>query len=100
MQQAQEMVKICAKHYTHLLKAGYPFKNIFNAWLGNTNIYERKASLVQLLMSRFKEMSCKIEVDSIEKVFHFTKEMMCLVKNKRRHRYRRIHNVKVGTAGK
>ena len=80
--QAQEIVRISAKHEEDPLKAD------FNSWLDNTHTAGRKPTLFHLLMSRFREMSGKIDIESIEKVFQYTKELMCLMKVKEKTDYR------------
>ena len=51
-------------------------------------------------MSRFKEKSSKIEGRFDRKSVSLSKIDYVFVKNKRKYRYRRIHKVKEGTAGK
>ena len=59
--QAQEMVRISAKHEEDPLKAD------FNSWLDKGHTTGRKPTFFHLLMSRFQEMSDKIDIDSLEK---------------------------------
>ena len=75
LRQAQEMVRICAKHED-------PLKEDFDRWLAGEKVVGRKPVLFHLLMSRFREMCGKMEAENIEKEFKYTEEMMGLMKVK------------------
>ena len=75
MRQAQEVVRISAKHDED------PLKKEFQEWAADRQAFWRKPTVFQLLMCRFKEMKGpNTDFDSIEKEFKYTKEFMCLMK--------------------
>lgn len=74
MRQAQEVVRIGAKHSED------PLKKDFLEWTASSCTSIRKPSTFQLLMCRFKEMKGKAEFDKIEQDFTYTKEYLGLVK--------------------
>ena len=74
MRQAQEVVRISAKHDED------PLKKEFQEWAASSQSFGRKPTVFQMLMCRFKEMKGKVEFDNIEKEFEYTKEFMCLMK--------------------
>ena len=74
MRQAQEVVRISAKHEED------PLKKDFQEWAANSHIYSRKPTVFQMLMFRFKEMRGNTDFDNIEKEFRYTREFMSLMK--------------------
>ncbi|MEW8546767.1 MAG: reverse transcriptase domain-containing protein [Candidatus Thiodiazotropha sp.] len=74
LRQAQEMVRIGAKYESD------PLREDFDVWVAGQTPAGRKPAIFPLLMSRFREMSGKVEFDNIEKEFVYTKEMMGLMK--------------------
>ena len=80
--QAQERIRISAKHEEDHLKAD------FNSWLDNAHTTGRKPTLFHLLMSRFREISDKIDIVLNEKEFQYTKDLMCLMTVKGKTDYR------------
>ena len=74
MRQAQEVVRISAKHDDD------PLKKEFQEWVASSNIYGRKPTVFQMLMCRFKKMKGNTDFDSIEREFKYTKEFMGLIK--------------------
>ena len=75
LRQAQEVVRIGAKHPEDPLRAE------FEAWAENDKIVGRKPSIFHLLMSRFREMKGLVEFDKIEKDFKYTREYMGLIQD-------------------
>ena len=75
LRQAQEVVRIGAKHPDDPLRAE------FEAWAENDKIVGRKPSIFHLLMSRFREMKGLVEFDKIEKDFKYTREYMGLIQD-------------------
>ena len=61
LRQAQEVVRIAAKHSDDLLNEE------FETWMAGSNSNGRKPVLFHLLMSRFREMKGSVEFDRIEK---------------------------------
>ena len=74
MRQAQEVVRISAKHEED------PLKKDFQEWAANSHSYGRKPTVFQMLMCRFKEMKGNTDFDNIEKEFRYTREFMSLMK--------------------
>ena len=56
--------------------------NIHSYWIGGGNAVGRKPTIFHMLMCRFREMSGKLEFDSIEKDFKYSKDLMGLIKEK------------------
>ena len=56
--------------------------NIHSNWIGGGNAVGRKPTIFHMLMCRFREMSGKLEFDSIEKDFKYSKDLMGLIKEK------------------
>ena len=75
LRQAQEVVRIGAKHPEDPLRAE------FEAWAENDKIVGRKPSIFHLLMSRYREMKGLVEFDKIEKDFKYTREYMGLIQD-------------------
>ena len=76
MRQAQEVVRISAKHEDD------PIREEFNTWIGGGNTIGRKPTIFHLLMCRFREMSGRLQFDSVEKDFKYSKDLMGLIKVK------------------
>ena len=72
LRQAQEVVRIAAKHDDD------PLRKEFDKWVGQDRIVGRKPTKFHLLMTRFREMKGSVEFDSIEREFKYTKEFMGL----------------------
>ena len=73
MRQAQEVVRISAKYDDE------PIREEFNAWIGGGHTVGRKPTIFHMLMCQFREMSGRLEFDSIEK---YSKDLMELIKEK------------------
>ena len=76
LRQAQEVVRISAKHDDDPLRAE------FDAWISGDSPVGRKPTIFHLLMTRFREMSGRLEFDSIEKEFKYSMDIMGLMKVK------------------
>ena len=76
LRQAQEVVRISARHEDDPIREG------FNTWIGGGNTIGRKPTIFCLLMCRFREMSGRLQVDSVEKDFKYSKDLMGLIKVK------------------
>ena len=76
LRQAQEVVRIAAKHDDD------PLREEFDKWVGQDMIVGRKPTIFHLLMTRFREMKGSVEFDSIEREFKYTKEFMGLIKER------------------
>ena len=76
MRQAQEMVRLAAKHEDD------PLREDFDRWMEGDKPVGRKTSILHLLFTRFRELSGKLEFDQIEKEFKYSKEIMGLMKVK------------------
>ena len=74
MRQAQEVVRISAKYDDE------PIREEFNDWIGGGNAVGRKPTIFHMLMCRFREISGRLEFDSIEKDFKYSKDLMGLIK--------------------
>ena len=74
MRQAQEVVRISAKHEED------PLKKDFQEWAANSHSYGRKPTVLQMLMCRFKQMKGNTDFDNIEKELRYTREFMSLMK--------------------
>ena len=72
MRQAQEVVIISAKHEDDPIREG------FNTWIGGGNTVGRKPKIFHL----FREMSSRLQFDSVEKDFKYSKDLMGLIKVK------------------
>ena len=64
------MSKISAKYDDE------PIREEFNDWIGGENAVGRKPTIFHMLMCRFREMSGRLEFDSIEKAFKYSKDLM------------------------
>ena len=73
LRQAQEVVRIAAKHNND------PLKEEFEEWMENGITNGRKPVLFHLLMSRFREMKGSVEFDRIEKEFKYSKDCMGMI---------------------
>ena len=58
--QAQEMVRLAAKHKDD------PWRQDFDRWMEGDKPVNRKTSILQLLFTRFRDLSSKLEFDQIE----------------------------------
>ena len=76
LRQAQEVVRIAAKH------SDDPLKEEFETWMAGNNNNGRKPVLSHLLMSRFREMKGSVEFDRIEKEFQYSRECMGMIKER------------------
>ena len=76
LRQAQEVVRISAKHEDDPLRAE------FDAWISGDSPLGRKPTIFHLLVTRFREMSGRLEFDSIEKEFKYSRDIMVLMKVK------------------
>ena len=76
MRQAQEVVRISAKHEDD------PIREEFNTWIRGGNTIGRKPTIFHLLMCWFIEMSGRLQFDSVEKDFKHSKDLMGLIKVK------------------
>ena len=76
MRKAQEVVRIRAEYDDE------PLRDEFNDWIGGGNAVGRKPTIFHMLMCRFREMSGRLEFDSIEKDFKYSKDLMGLIKEK------------------
>ena len=74
--QAQEVVRIAAKHEDD------PLKEDFDKCVRNDSLVGRKPTIFHLLMTRFREMKGSVEFDRVEKEFRYTKEFMGLIKER------------------
>ena len=74
MRQAQEVVRISAKHEDD------PIREEFNTWIGGGNTVGRTPTFFHLLMCQFREMSARLQFDSVEKDFKYSKDLMGLIK--------------------
>ena len=59
------MVRISAKYDDE------PLREEFNDWIAGGNAVGRKPTIFHMLMCRFREMSGRLEFDSIEKDFKY-----------------------------
>ena len=75
LRQAQEVVRIGAKHPDDPLRAE------FEAWAEKDRIVGRKRSIFHLLMSIFREMKRLVGFDKIEKNFKYSREYMGLIQD-------------------
>ena len=73
LRQAQEVVRIAAKHEDD------PLREDFEEWVRKDKIVGRKPTIFHLLMTRFREMKGAVEFERIEKEFRYTKEFMGLI---------------------
>ena len=73
LRQAQEVVRIAAKHNND------PLKDEFEEWMENGITIGRKPVLFHLLMSRFREMKGSVEFDRIEKEFKYSRDCMGMI---------------------
>ena len=73
LRQAQEVVRIAAKHNND------PLKEEFEEWMENGITIGRKPVLFHLLMSRFREMKGSVEFDRIEKEFKYSRDCMGMI---------------------
>ena len=76
MRQAQEMVRLAAKHEDD------PLREYFDRWMEGDKPVGRKTSILHLLLTRFRELSGKLEFDQKEKEFKYSKEILGLMKVK------------------
>ena len=76
MRQAQEVVRISAKHEDD------PIREVFNTWIRGGNTVGRTQTIFHLLMCRFRKMSGRLQFDSVEKDFKYSKDLMGLIKVK------------------
>ena len=74
LRQAEEMVRISAKHNDDPLKAD------FDKWIAGDRPVGSKPCVLHLLMSRFRAICEKVEYDNTEKAFKYCKDMMGLMK--------------------
>ena len=74
LRQAQEVVRIAAKHEDD------PLREDFEEWVRKDKIVGRKPTIFHLLMTRFREMKGAVEFERIE--FKYTKEFMGLIKER------------------
>ncbi|XP_045179807.2 uncharacterized protein LOC123539306 [Mercenaria mercenaria] len=72
LRQAQEVIRIAAKHNTD------PLKSDFDKWMTDAKQFRGKPTSFQLLLARFNEVRDNIEIDSIEKEFEYNKELFGL----------------------
>ena len=73
LRQAQEVVRIAAKHNNG------PLKEEFEERMENRITIGRKTVLFHLLMSRFREMKGSVEFDRIEKEFKYSRDCMGMI---------------------
>ena len=76
LRQAQEVIRIAAKHNDD------PLKEEFEDWMESNNTIGRKPTIFQLLMSRFREMKGSVEFDKIEKEFRYSRDCMGMIKER------------------
>ena len=76
LRQAQEVVRIAAKHEDD------PLKEDFEEWVRHDRIVGKKPTVFHLLMTRFQEIKGSVEFDRIEKEFRYTKEFKGLIKER------------------
>ena len=76
LRQAQEVVRIAAKHNDD------PLKEEFEDWMESNNTSGRQPTIFQLLMSRFREMKGSVEFDKIEKEFRYSRDCMGMIKER------------------
>ena len=76
LRQAQEVVRIAAKH------SDDPLKEEFETWMAGNNNNGRKPVLFHLLMSRLREMKGSVEFDRLEKEFQYSRECMGMIKER------------------
>ena len=88
MRQAQEVVRISAKYDDE------PIRQEFNDWIGGGNAVGRKPTIFHTLMCRFREMSGRLEFDSIEKDFKNSKDLMGVIKEKGKIDFEEFKNTK------
>ena len=88
MRQAQEVVRISAKYDDE------PIREEFNDWIGGGNAVGRKPTIFHMLMCQFREMSGRLEFDSIEKDFKYSRDLMGLIKEKRKIDVEEFKNTK------
>ena len=74
LRQAQEVVRIAAKHEDD------PLREDFDTWVAGDKPVGRKPAIFQLLMCRLREMGGKVGFDNIEKEFKYSGDMMGLMK--------------------
>ena len=72
LRQAQEVIRIAAKHEDDLLRED------FEKWVRQDKIVGRKPTILHLLMTRFQEIKGSVDFERIEKEFRYTKECMGL----------------------
>ena len=73
LRQAQEVVRIAAKHNND------PLKEEFEEWMENSITIGRKPVLFHLPMSRFRELKGYVEFDRLEKEFKYSRDCMGMI---------------------